>query len=194
MWIEIRRKLFHLTGLIYVIGLVYIPRTMYICLLTLLVAFIFTAEQTRLRIPAVGWWFEQHAGGLFRDNERHRMSGIFWMADGIWITVVLLKAVPLATAALLYLLLGDAIVSLAGKRLHGPLWPRSKKSISGSGACFLMCLFIGVSLLRPQYYGWGGIVAGALVATVVEAVPMFHLNDNLTIPVAAALTFLVCYR
>jgi dolichol kinase len=193
MWIEIRRKLFHLIGFIYVIGLVYIPRAEYVGLLTSLVAIIFAMEQTRLRVPAVGAWFERNAGALFREEERHRMSGVFWMADGVWITVVLLKSVPLASTALLYLLLGDAIASLAGKRLQGPRLPRSNKSVAGSAACFFMCLFIGVSLLRPNYYGWTGIVAGAVVATVVEAVPIFRLNDNVTIPVAAALTFLACY-
>jgi dolichol kinase len=56
-----------------------------------------------------------------------------------------------------------------------------------------MCLFVGAVLLRPHYYGWSGIVTGALVATIVEGVPLWF-DDNVTIPVAAALTFLVCYR
>ncbi len=192
MWGEIKRKIFHLTGFIYVIGLVYIPRTAYICILTALVALVFTVEQARLRVPRVRSWIERSAGPLFREDERQKMSGIFWMIEGVWITVVLLKSVPLATTALLYLLLGDGIASLAGMRLRGPQWPGSQKSVSGSVACFLMCLFIGVILLRPHYYGWTGIVAGALVATVVELVPI-RLNDNVTIPAAAALTFLACY-
>ena len=193
MWIEIKRKLFHLLGLIYVVGLVYIPRTAYIWVLTAAVALIFIAEQIRLRVPAVRSWCERKISHMFREHERRKLSGVFWMIDGVWITVLLLPPVPLAATALLYLLLGDGIASLAGKRLRGPKWPGSQKSVSGSAACFAMCLFIGVTLLRPRYYDWSGIVAGAFVATVMEGLP-WRFNDNFTIPVSAALTFLVCYR
>jgi glycerol-3-phosphate acyltransferase PlsY len=193
MWTEIKRKLFHLTGLVYVVGLIYIPRTAYIWTLTAVVAVVFTLEQIRLRVPAAHAWCERTVWHLFREHEREKMSGVFWMAEGAWITVLLLKSVPLASAALLYLLLGDAVASLAGKRLKGPKWPGSQKTVSGSAACFCMCLAIGVALLRPHYYEWSGIVAGAAVATLAEALPL-RLNDNLTIPVAATLTFLACYR
>jgi len=192
MWNEIRRKIFHLCGLIYVIGLVYIPRPAYPILLTVLVALIFLLEQARLRVPSVRALFFKYGGTLFREHEYHRLSGVFWMAEGVWVTVMLMKSVPLAATAILYLLLGDTMASLAGKRLRGPKWPRSDKSISGSLACFFMCLFVGWALLRPNYYGWDGIVIGALVATIAEALPS-RLNDNFTIPAAATLAFLFCF-
>jgi dolichol kinase len=192
MWTEIRRKSFHLLGFVYLLGLVYIPRPTYLVMLTVWLAVVFAIEQTRLRVPAVARFFTIIAGGLFREKETRKMTGVFWMAEGAWLTVVLLEPIPLAATAFLYLLLGDGIASLAGKRLGGRHWPNSPKRISGSVACFCMCLFIGAVLLRPAFYGWSGIVAGALVATLIEFLSL-RLDDNVTIPLAATLTFLVCY-
>lgn len=193
MWSEIKRKLFHMVGLIYVIGLIYIPRTLYIWVLTIAVMLIFLIEQLRLKKPAVQMWFDRIASGLFREKERHKMSGVFWMLEGVWLTVLLQPAIPLAVAALLYLLLGDSVASLVGRRFHGPKWPGSSKGLIGSTACFLMCLFIGVALLRPHYYEWPGIIVTATVVTLVEGLSL-RVDDNFTIPVAASLSFLVMYR
>jgi dolichol kinase len=89
--------------------------------------------------------------------------------------------------ALLYLVLGDGVASLAGKGLKGPRWFRSDKRISGSVACFLMCAAAGAALLRPDM-GWGLILAGAAAATLIEMGPV-PLNDNLVIPAGSALVW-----
>lgn len=185
MWSEIKRKSFHFCGIIYVIGLIHIPRPAYVAILTMALIVVLAFEMARLKIPTVGRWVEKIFGSLLRSGEQGRPSGVFWMLAGVNVTVVLVESVPLAAASLLYLILGDGVASLAGMRLGGPHWPRSQKRVSGSLACFLVCLLIGVVLLQPQF-GWGAVVVGALVATVVEfgVVPM---DDNFTIPVISGL-------
>lgn len=187
MWPEIQRKLFHLTALLYVVGAVAIPRETYLFILGGLLAVEIFFELARLRVASFQGFIERHFGGLLRTEERYQLSGIFWMLLGVMVTMSLLQSIPLATAALLYLVLGDTAASLIGMRVQGPAWPGSKKTLSGSAACFLFCFFIGMIILQP-IHGWGAVFVGALVATIVES-GVFRVNDNFTIPVVSALVF-----
>jgi dolichol kinase len=42
-------------------------------------------------------------------------------------------------------------------------------------------------------YGWHGVVAGAITATLLEW-SVLPINDNLTIPVGSSLVLLACYQ
>ncbi len=191
MFAEIKRKLFHLLGMIYIVALIYMPRPLYLGVLAAAVALAFLFEMCRLKNARFKQWFLNLFGGLLREEEHTRFSGFFWMLSGVAVTVLLLKPVPLATTAVLYLLLGDGVASLVGMRFGGPRWPGSKKTLSGSFACFIVCLFVGLVFLRP-IYAWHGVLIGAVVATLVER-GFIKIDDNFMIPVAAAVTFLVSY-
>lgn len=191
MWTEIRRKSFHLLSLIYVVGLIYMPRPRFLLALVALFTMVFAVEWTRLKIESVNALFMRRFGFLFREEERHSFTGVLWMLLGVITAVYLLPPVPLAATAILYLVLGDGVASLIGMRLQGPRWPDSRKRLSGSLACFLVCLLIGIVLLRP-IYGWHGIVLGAIAATLLEK-GFWRLNDNFVIPAGSALVFMACY-
>jgi dolichol kinase len=191
MWFEIRRKAFHLLSLIYVLGLIYIPRTTYLLLLMLGVVVVYGFEYGRIHSTLFGVQVDRYFGGLYRDHEKSKLSGLFWMLLGVVITVSLVKSVPLAVTALLYLILGDGVASLIGLRFRGPHWPGLQKRLSGSLACFVICLLIGQVILRPEY-GWHGILAGAATATIVE-MGFIPLDDNVTIPVASSVVLMMCY-
>lgn len=191
MWPELKRKAFHFCSMIYVIGLVLLPRGFYVGLLSILTFIIFILEIWRLRSP----WFESHIvkifGPLMRDHENRKISGLFWMLLGITLTCLLVRPITVAATAILYLIIGDAMASLIGMRWGGPHWPGQKKRISGSLACFLSCFLVGAVLLRPDF-GWNGVWAGALTATVAEY-GLLPIDDNVIIPVASALVLMLCY-
>ena len=191
MWSEIKRKLFHLTALVYVVGIIYLPRRPYLLLIGSALLVVGGVEAARLRRPAVNAWFQRRFGGLFREEERGRPTGVLWMLAGVFLTAAVVAPIALAATALLYLILGDAVASVAGKTLGGPHWPRSPKRLSGSAACFLVCLVVGAATLRPAW-GWHGVVIGAAAATFLEwgALPG---NDNLTIPLGAGAALLLAY-
>ena len=46
-------------------------------------------------------------------------------------------------------------------------------------------------LLRPEF-GWSGILLGAIIVSIVE-VGYIPMNDNLLIPLAASVAFMICY-
>lgn len=192
MWSEIKRKLFHMTALIYVVGIIYLPRPLYLVLVGSALVAVLCVEALRLKIPTAALWFQRNFGALFRTHEATRLSGVPWMLAGVGLTAALLGPVRLASAAILYLILGDAAASLIGIRLGGPHWPGSRKRIVGSLACLGVCLVVGASVLRPEY-AWSGVLFGALAATTIE---WSHLpiNDNFTIPVGSAVVFCLVYR
>ena len=192
MWPEIKRKLFHLTALIYVVGIIYLPRRTYLAILGAALAAVLVVETIRLHRPAVNAWFQRRFGGLMRPAEGGRMSGVVWMLGGVLVTVALVEPVAIGAAALLYVVLGDTLASLVGIRVGGAHWPRSRKRISGSVACFTTCMFIGAVILLPDY-GWYGVVVGAVAATALEA-GIFPLDDNFTIPVGSAIALLAANR
>lgn len=191
MWQEIKRKLFHLTSIVYVLGLVYFERRFYVSLLFVAAAAVFLLEVLRLHSPVVGGWLNRWFGSLMRPHEQRRFSGLFWMLIGVLVSVALVQPVPVAATALLYLILGDTAASLIGIRFGGPRWPGSAKRVSGSLACLAICVFIGAVLLRPAY-SWHGILAGAVAATVVEW-GIFPVDDNVAIPVASSLVLMLSY-
>jgi dolichol kinase len=89
-------------------------------------------------------------------------------------------APPVAATAVGYLVFGDAAAALVGRR-----WGRHRygaKSLEGSAACAGICLGLG-ALLLPQHPA--AVAAGAITATLVEALPL-PFDDNWTMPLAAA--------
>ena len=83
MWPEIKRKFFHLTGLLYVVALIYLPRHIYLTILTALLTLEFVIEIVRIKNQWANQWFIAKFGGLFRDEERDHFSGVFWMLAGV---------------------------------------------------------------------------------------------------------------
>ncbi len=145
-------------------------------------------EVLRIKIPSVNAWFQAHLGAVLRREEQFTFSGVPWMIIGVLGTSLLLPGTRMAVATLLYLILGDAAASLAGKRIGGPHWPHSPKRVSGSLACLFVCLGVGVFILGPDY-GWACVFWGAAAAAIAEGLPL-PINDNLLIPLTSALVLL----
>lgn len=191
MWNEIKRKSFHLLSFVYLVGAIYIPRPRYLMILAVFLAVVFAFETCRLRNPLFQNFIYRYFGGLFRESEQTRYSGMLWMLLGVLLTLALVEPIDVASTALLYLIVGDTAASLVGIRLGGPYWKGTDKRISGSAACFVVCLIMGFVLLRPER-AWYGVVIGALVATWFEK-GVFPVNDNIAIPLAGAVSLMSCY-
>ncbi len=180
---ELRRKLLHsFFGLVLISILLYSGRKNLIAFLGLLLVFgsmiIIWRLQGR-KIPVAGWFEETFE----RKNVRFPGYGAFWYVVGTLLLALFLDDDGEIAAGILTLALGDSASTIFGVIARHPLPYNRCKTIEGSLAFFVFalsaCLFVG----------WIGVPLAALTA-IVEGLPL-PFDDNLTIPVAAALFFIV---
>lgn len=172
---EIKRKLFHSLSLLYAAGFYFLGREGILWILVPLLAIEGTLEIARLCIPRFNEWILALFGGINREKEMNRMSGIFWMLLGASITIAVFKDQKIVLCALGYLTFSDAAASLVGLPLG-----RHKflgKSLEGSLACFVASFLVGLAFINPLW-----ALASAFLVTAVELLPL-PLNDNFWIPI-----------
>jgi dolichol kinase len=180
---EIRRKLLHsFFGLFLISILFYFGRKNLIILLSLLLLLgsimVVWRKQGR-KIPVADWFEETFE----RENARFPGYGAFWYVVGTLLAALFLGNSNEIAAAILTLALGDSAATIFGVRACHPLPYNRCKTVEGSLAFFVfslpVCLFVG----------WIGVALAALTA-VVEGISS-QIDDNLAVPVAAALFFLI---
>jgi dolichol kinase len=178
---ELRRKLLHaVVGLSLISILFYSGRKNLIILLSLMLLFgsIMVVWRVKGRRIPVADWFEET---FERERVRFPGYGAFWYVVGTLLAALLLSNANEIAAAILTLALGDSAATIFGVRACHPLPYNRCKTVEGSLAFFVfslpVCLFVG----------WIGVALAALTA-IVEGLPS-PIDDNLAVPVAAALFF-----
>ena len=121
----------------------------------------------------------------------HEMAGDFTGATYILLTVcatIAMFEMPVAVAALAFIIVGDSLAALVGRKFgRHRFW---NKSLEGSLACLAGTLT--VAALAPAI-AWQVAVTGAVVATVVEALPR-GVDDNVTVPILSGLSMTLLAR
>jgi diacylglycerol kinase (CTP) len=163
-------------------------------------AIIVSADLLRFNNPAFAKLYEQHLGYLMRPTEKNRWNGVIFYLIGALLVLSLLPT-DIATLSVLLLSWCDTAASLVGRAIgsYGPRIRRGK-SLFGTlaawltGALTTAFFFDRIVPLRPGLVpAWDRSlsslsllqvsVLGGIVAAVSEAVDVFGLDDNLTIPV-----------
>ncbi len=173
------RRLFHIFGgLSLVTSGWLLPQSIFLPGLIAVALIFLIFEVARLKFPAVNRWFLSQFQALLREGEASRFTGsAYFVVAGVIAFLVFDK--PIAVMALCFTALGDPIAGMVGER-----WGKKKirgKSLEGSGACFLACLFCGAILASITHIPLPLVAVGALCATFVEILSL-PINDNLTIP------------
>jgi dolichol kinase len=126
---------------------------------------------------------------ILRHHEEHTVSSGFWFLLAAVLTLVI-APLPVAAVALLYLALGDPVASWVGVRFGRTKLPGGK-SLEGSLAFVLTCAVVGAVFLgATSTVTWAAAplvaLAGALAAGFAEWLPIERVDDNLRVPLAAA--------
>jgi dolichol kinase len=184
---EVKRKLFHLLTLGYILGYLFLPRAFVLWTMGLLTLGVIVTEFVRLRVPSINTWILNVLGGVHRPEEENKVSGLPFTFSGSFLTMLLFVDTRIVVTSLLYLAFGDTMAALIGRGLGKKKIMNGKKTFEGSLACFFVCFFLGLFS-----FNWQTAFMGALIATLIELAP-WPLNDNFWVPLvsAASLTLLV---
>lgn len=120
---------------------------------------------------------------MLRTHEaKGAFTGASWVLFGMFISILLFHPY-IAVLALLFMSFGDTCAALVGKMYpKGPLFGKTVSgSLGGLGSMVLLSFFFN------PYVPFLPAVTGALVATIVEVLPI-PLDDNITIPLSAGVT------
>ncbi len=182
---EIKRKTFHILTLLYVLAYWYMPLGIVLWSMFILILAVLAGEIIRAKNENFNIFILKILGGVHRESETHKISGLPWTLSGAFFTMFLFENKNFVLASFLYLAFGDAVAALAGKAF-GKHKIYAGKSLEGSLACFIVCFIIGLFLLPT----WQFALIGAFAATVIESIP-WPLNDNFWMQIlnAAVLTF-----
>ena len=186
---ESARKAFHLLSLIYLAGYKLIGWPAVLRWMAAWAVIIFTVETARLALPKLNAALTAFFGGLAREDEHDKYSGIIHTTLGVLIVFVAFGAAPRIVAGAIYCVaFGDAAAALVGKAF-GRTVIRTGKSLEGSAACFSTC---ALSLWALGFSAVPVVVA-SLAATLVELCPTTRwFNDNLWMPVVAGAALKLC--
>jgi dolichol kinase len=147
-------------------------------------------EAVRLFVPKAKPLYDRFFGGIIREKEATRLSGTFYGALGISLSLLFFGANPaIAVASVLYLALGDAVSPLVGLRFGvGRYKVRgTDRSVDGTLAAIAVAVAIGLATGFSLPVALGAAAAFSLVDTIPIAP-----DDNFWIPIVsgAALFFL----
>jgi len=202
--IEIRRKAIHLPALIIPFGLYFFPAWFSLPTLYIVTFLAVTVELLRFRSDSVQKLFYKYFGGLLREHERKKITGsTALLLSSTLCTFFFAKFTPEFSIsdggrismfyAFSFLILGDAMAAIAGKKIGGPAIPGGK-TVAGSLGCLLTCLtiyFVCNGRIVSEINFTAALV-GMILTTVLEAIPV-PLDDNLRVApaVCAAMRALI---
>lgn len=177
--LEAKRKLIHLSAFSIPILYYFIPEHISKPVLFLVTAGFILIEVLRLRFPSLRVIFMNVARSLMREHELITLTGSTYLLIAFSLCVLLARK-ELAIASMSYLILGDSMAAIIGRR-----YGRVKifgKTLEGFFACFVTCLAIGLIIPRMNI---SVAIVGALTASFVELLPI-PVDDNLRIPLISA--------
>lgn len=180
---EARRKAIHLGFLVLPLELLHelLPwprgkgefRVLFVTLTGLAIAL----DLVRLHDHRVKRFFKQFFGEMIREHEQFNLLGSTYLLLAALLAIEIFP-LPIAAAALGFTVLGDASGALVGRA-----WGRHRffnKSLEGAAGCLAACLAWAAYVAAFGGAAWPVLAAGALVASLVEMLPI-PLDDNLGI-------------
>ncbi len=186
------RKLFHL-GMISSVGLATglsgIERPWALGLMAVLAVVVGGLDLLRLLSPEWNARVRREFSAIIRREETDRLSSSTWFLVGALATLAF-APLPFAAVAFLYLAVGDPIASWIGVRFGRTKLPGGK-SLEGSLALVVACSLVGTLFLGlTGAAAWTTApllaLAGAFAAAFAEWLPLGPVDDNCSVPLAAA--------
>lgn len=180
---EARRKAIHIGSLILPLGILFewLPwprgRAEWRWFLIACTLIAIGVDLLRIHENRVRRFFREFFGQMIREHERFSLLGSTYLLIASLLAVEIFPR-PVAAAAIGFTVLGDSVAALVGKA-----WGRHRifhKTIEGAVAGLAASLLWAGFLVAMGFIPWPVALVGALVASLVEVLPI-PLDDNLGI-------------
>lgn len=128
-----------------------------------------------------GKWYIKITKRIFKAKPGKVLGTTYFLVGTL--VAILFFSKSIAICVLLFCVFGDAASAIVGTK-YGTIKLVGKKSLQGSLAFLAICLLVGWGLgdLPGLALPFLLILIGALVATIVELMPI-PIDDNLTVPI-----------
>ena len=181
------RRLYHALGgcVLPMLALV-LTREALLLFVGFVAAIFVLGEALRLSVPSLNRRLMSLFSGMsssFKETEAAKPIGTTYLIVGSFLTFVLFPR-DVAVTALFFAAVGDPAAAECGERF-GRL-RIGKKSVEGTVAFLVSSLLVGGILLwAGLQINWVAVVVGALLAALIELVPI-PVNDNVAAPLVSA--------
>lgn len=183
------RKIWHILG-VSSIALIYTQVSERTAIISLFMAWLLFVPMDFLRpkYPALNDFVVSIFKPIMRQSEIQKMSGTAYLITGLLFAVSFFPR-PIALLTMLFLAFADPIASYIGIRYgKDKIW--GEKSLQGSLAAFVVCAILTFAYLATHGMMIDRIVMvsliGGLIGSFAELIPIWKLDDNLTLPVISA--------
>ncbi len=188
---EKKRKIFHLSAIIFPLLYLFIPRTAITLLLFIITAITLYLDVSRHNNAKISEFVTKFFSKVIRpleNNGSFALSGISFMMLGFFLTALLFPK-NLVICSWLILIISDCLAALVGVKIGNSLG--NGKSIAGSVTFLASAIFI--SILVCFYLGYNTsfiiIIMSCIGATATEFYSKdLRINDNLSIPLSYCLS------
>lgn len=119
-----------------------------------------------------------------KHEEAGDFTGAFYSLLGFCVTIALFESRIVASIALVFIIVGDVAAALIGRKFGKVKF--KGKSLEGSLACLAGTALVAYAAFEIANFPLLVGLVGAVVATIVEAIPDF-VDDNLSVPVISGL-------
>ncbi|MSR85935.1 hypothetical protein EXS74_00900 [Candidatus Woesearchaeota archaeon] len=177
--LELRRQSLHLLFGIFLMCMLYFHLfTVYHLIVSFILGFILSFLCKHYRVPLASWVMDKFE----RPENRYIFPGkgpLFFVLGSI--VVVYFFPLKIALASIMILTLGDAVSHIFGKLLSRRTY-KHFKSVEGTVAGVAFS-FVGALLFVNVF----AALFGSMLSMGLETIKMNYIDDNLLIPIAAAL-------
>ncbi|ADE30438.1 diacylglycerol/polyprenol kinase family protein [Rickettsia prowazekii] len=188
---EKKRKIFHISAIIFPMFYLFVPRiaiALLLFIITSITLYLDVIRHNNAKIRKFVTRFFSKIIRLKENNGTFALSGISFMMLGFFLTSILFPK-NLVICSWLILIISDCLAALVGIKIGSSL--SNGKSIAGSFTFFVSALFI--SILVYFYLGYNTsfviIIISCIGATAVEFYSKYlRINDNLSIPLSYCLS------
>lgn len=187
--IHYARKIWHMSGVFTMfLAYVYLPPAVSMSILVAAWVCFVPFDFLRHKYPALNDWALHAFKPIMRQSEARHLAGTTYLLTGVLLVDMIFPR-PVVSLTLLFLAFADPIASYFGI-LYGKDKIFGHKSIQGFMAAFFVCMALTLIFLLAHNYLTDRLIVVSLLAGLVgafaELIPIYKLDDNLTLPLMSA--------